>query len=344
MIYRHILGYGLRNEKNHRKGKEDLVFQSVHPEVEDYDSDMISRRTFVLAAGALAATAALADDGQAGSSARPTMLTRLIHSSGQAIPSVGMGTWQTFDESPADQEAIKRLGDVLRAFHDAGGRVIDSSPMYGRSEEVVGQVSESLGVNADLFVATKVWTRGRQQGIDQMRDSLRKLRREKIELMQIHNLVDWQTHLATLREWKAAGTFRHIGITHYQHGAFDDLEKIIKAEKIDFVQLPYSVDVRAAEARLIPAAHDHNVAILVMRPFGGGNLFTKVRGQPVPDHVKPYASTWAQAFLKFLLANESITCVLPATSKPTHMADNVQAGFGRLPDEAERKKLIEAIA
>lgn len=302
-----------------------------------------TRRQFmswVAAAGVCTVAPSLA---QTPSTTRPAMLTRKIPSTGDSIPVIGMGTWQTFDEDPADADAMKRLGDVLRTFHDAGGRVVDSSPMYGRSESVTGKVSTDLNINDDLFVATKVWTRGEQAGVDQMRDSMQKLNRKKLELMQIHNLVDWQTHLKTLRAWKGEGTFRYIGITHYLQNAFDDLEAIIRNEKIDFVQLPYSVDATAAQKRLIPAARDNGVAILVMRPFGGGGLFEKVRGKELPDHAKAYAGSWAQAFLKFILADESITVAIPATSKPHHMADNVQAGFGRLPDAAERQLLIDLV-
>jgi diketogulonate reductase-like aldo/keto reductase len=271
------------------------------------------------------------------------MLTRKIPSSGEAIPVIGMGTWETFDENPTDADAMKRLAEVLRTFYDAGGRVIDSSPMYGRSESVTGKISTDLKINGQLFIATKVWTRGQKAGVEQMQSSMQKLGREKLELMQIHNLIDWETHLKTLQAWKAEGTFRHIGITDYRRTAFDDLETIIKQHKIDFVQLPYSVDATDAEKRLIPAARDRGVAVLVMRPFGGGGLFEKVRGQELPEHAKAYAGSWAQAFLKFVLANESITAALPATSKPHHMADNVQAGTGRLPDERERKRLVDAI-
>lgn len=270
---------------------------------------------------------------------QPTMLTRPISSTGEQIPVVGMGTWQTFDASTDDDEAMQRLGEVLRTFHAAGGRVVDSSPMYGRSEAVVGHLSARLKINADLFIATKVWTRGRRSGEEQMRSSLQKLGRQRIELMQIHNLLDWQAHLPTLRAWKEAGTFRYIGITHYQTSAFDEMERLIRTEKLDFVQLPYSVNDRAAEKRLIPAARDHGTAVITMEPFDSGRLFQLVRDKPLPDFVRPWAGSWAQAFLKWLIGNEAITCVIPATSKPHHMADNVGAGFGRLPTAEERERL-----
>jgi diketogulonate reductase-like aldo/keto reductase len=267
------------------------------------------------------------------------MLTRPIPSTGQQVPVVGMGTWQTFDPEKKDPDTVEDLRQVLKTFHAAGGRVIDSSPMYGKAEEVVGELSQELGINAELFLATKVWTRGERAGIEQMNDSLGKLRRDTLELMQVHNLLDWQTHLKTLRAWKEQGKIRYIGVTHYQRSAFDDLERIMKAEKVDFVQLPYSVDHRDAEQRLLPTAKDTGTAVITLSPFGGGGLFGKVRGKELPDHVKGYANSWAQAFLKFLLADERVTCVIPATSKPRHMADNVQAGVGRLPTPDEREQL-----
>jgi diketogulonate reductase-like aldo/keto reductase len=233
---------------------------------------------------------------------------------------------------------------VLRLFYDAGGRVIDSSPMYGSSEEVTGMLTEKLGLNRDLFFATKVWTTGKEPGIKQMEASLAKLRRQKLELMQVHNLVDWKEQLATLRDWKQEGRFKYIGVTHHSLGKFDDLEQIVRNEKIDFVQLPYSITVRGAESRLLPAAKDSGVAVLVMRPLEGGNLFGKIKGKPLPDPVKAYAGSWAEAFLKFVVSNDAVTCAIPATNKPEHMKDNVSAGRGRLPDRAEREALAKIVA
>ena len=271
------------------------------------------------------------------------MLTRTIPGSGEAIPAVGMGTWQTFDVDPADEKALAPLAEVLQIFYASSGRVIDSSPMYGRAEEVTGLLSERLKINDKLCLATKVWTGGEEAGIAQMKRSLDRLKRDKLELMQIHNLTDWETQLKTLRAWKERGTFRYIGITHYAPGRFDDMERILRDEKLDFVQLPYSIAVRAAERSLLPAARDTGTAVLVMRPFEGGNLFASTRGKPLPEFVTPWASSWAQAFLKFILAHEAVTCVIPATSKPQHMRDNIQAGYGRLPSGEERKRLVEAL-
>lgn len=300
---------------------------------------MISRRTFLAAAAATPAAAFAVQS-------RPAeqMIDRPIPKSGERVPVIGLGTWQTFDPPQVDDQSLSPLRDVLHAFHARGGRVVDSSPMYGKSESVLGRLSTEMRVNGDLFIATKVWTRGRDEGERQMRQSMTELRREKVELMQVHNLVDWRTHLVTLRQWKDSGRFRYIGVTHYQPSAFDELERILRAEQVDFVQLPYSIAMRAAEERLLPAARDTGTAVLVNRPFEGGGLFAKVRDKPLPDFARRFASSWAQAFLKYLVAHDAVTCVIPATSNPKHLADDIEAGFGELPDEAERQRLIAAVA
>jgi diketogulonate reductase-like aldo/keto reductase len=215
--------------------------------------------------------------------------------------------------------------------------------MYGKSEQVTGALATKLGVLDQLFVATKVWTSGERDGVRQMERSMQELRRTRVDLMQVHNLVDWRTHVATLRQWKQAGRVRYIGVTHYQPSAFRELEQIIARERLDFVQLPYSVALREAEQRLLPAAAEHGVAVLVNRPFEGGDLFAHVRATPVPEAVKPWAATWAQAFLKFVVAHPAVTCVIPATSNPRHMRDDVEAGSGPLPDAAQRRELLRAL-
>jgi diketogulonate reductase-like aldo/keto reductase len=272
---------------------------------------------------------------------------RKIPRSGEELPVIGLGTWQTFDVGDSAAERAP-LSEVLAAFLNAGGRLIDSSPMYGRAEAVVGDLLAGLGERAAgaraPFLATKVWTTGKARGEEQMRTSMRRMRRTPMDLMQIHNLQDWRTHLATLRDWKAAGTIRYIGVTHYDLGAFDELERIIKKEEIDFVQLPYSIGVRKAEERLLPAAADHKTAVIVMRPFEAGSLFADVRGRPLP----PFAAeigvgSWAQFFLKFILGHPAVTCPIPATSKPQHLIDNLQAGVGPLPDDVMRRKMIAAV-
>src|SRR5262245_46839568 len=218
----------------------------------------------------------------ANAQARPTMLTRPIPSSKEPLPIVGLGTWQTFDVG-ADREALDQRKEVLRILFEAGGRVIDSSPMYGRAEEVVGTLLEEMGARDKAFVATKVWTSGESAGIKQMQASSAKLRTRTIDLMQIHNLVDWRTHLRTLRAWKEKKTFRYIGITHYTDPALDDLAAVIRAERIDFVQFGYSIASRAAEARLLPLCAERGVAVIVNQPFDSGALFGQVRGKALPD-------------------------------------------------------------
>ncbi|MCA9523540.1 MAG: aldo/keto reductase [Myxococcales bacterium] len=269
---------------------------------------------------------------------RTRQLQRTIPKSGQPIPAIGLGSWQTFDVGRSASDRAP-LAAVLKAFVGFGGAVVDSSPMYGRSEAVLGDLSSQLRLNDKLFVATKVFTSGQRRGVAQMRQSLRRLRRTRIELMQIHNLVDWRTQLATLRAWKAAGTFRYIGVTHYTSSAFDQLAGVIAAEELDFVQLPYSIIRREAERKLLPLAQKRRVAVLVNRPFEAGALFARTRGRPIPTFARPFADSWAQLSLSFILAHPAVTCVLPATSKLAHLVDNMGAGLKRLPDAAERRKV-----
>jgi diketogulonate reductase-like aldo/keto reductase len=292
---------------------------------------MLSRRQLLRAAAAAAALPGAA-------MATSRMRTRPIPSSGQELPVVGMGTWRTFDTS--DRVPLR---EVLQALLDAGGSVIDSSPMYGRSEETVGEVVRDLGAGKRVFLASKVWTSGKEAGVEQMKDSIRKLGR--IDLMQIHNLLDWREHLPTLRAWKEAGTIRCWGITHYSVSAFDEIERILQAEKPDFVQLPYSVGVREAEQRLLPACAERGAAVLVMRPFEGGSLFADSRRRQLPQWAAEIDCTsWAQLFLKFILGHPAVTCAIPASSNPLHMADDLRAGSGRLPDERLRRRIAEDLA
>jgi len=316
----------------------------------------MNRRQFLVSACAAAAATAIsgrvmsqqtqpARPAQVASPASSAMLKRPIPSTGELIPCIGMGTWQTFDvRDPEDPARLAPLEEVLKLFFDAGGRVIDSSPMYGSSEDITGLLTEKLGMNRELFFATKVWTTGKDAGAKQMEASLAKLRRQKLELMQVHNLVDWKEQLATLRDWKQQGRFKYIGVTHYSPSKFGELEQIVRNEKIDFVQLPYSITVRTVEERLLPAAKDNGVAVLVMRPLEGGNLFGKVKGKPLPETVKAYADSWAEAFLKFVVSNDAITCAIPATRNPEHMKDNLRAGSGRMPDAKEREGLAKLVA
>ncbi|HEY9228954.1 MAG TPA: aldo/keto reductase [Gemmatimonadaceae bacterium] len=268
------------------------------------------------------------------------MLRRPIPRSSEELPVVGLGTWQTFDPPTASADALARLESTLRVLHLSGGRVVDSSPMYGKSEEIAGRLSRQIGINPELFIATKVWTTGRDAGIRQMETSLRLFGRTQIDLMQIHNLVDWRTHIATLRDWKAGGRIRYIGITHYTPSAYDDVERVMRQEKPDFVQIAYSIGVRDAATRLLPLTADLGIGVLVNRPFEGGGLFAHARTKPLPDFVQPFAQSWAQAFLKFILAEPAVTCVIPGTGNPDHMRDNVAAGSGRLPTRDECRELV----
>lgn len=293
----------------------------------------------------LAAAAALAGACRSRARASKTddLITRPIPSTGEQLPAVGLGSWQTLDIDSADKDELARLTDVMRAFFAAGGTVIDSSPMYGRSEKVIGTILDDIGRKADAFVATKVWTTGRAEGKNEMKASIEKLG-GRVDLMQVHNLVDTDTHLDTLRGWKADGKIRYIGITHYQLSAFDELERLIEKHELDFVQLPYSISVRRAEKRLLPAAADRGTAVLVMRPFEGGDLFRAVRGKDLPEWAADFDCTsWAQFFLKFILGHPAVTCPIPATSKPKHLRDNMKACRGRLPDAATRDKMVELL-
>ncbi|MDO8450232.1 MAG: aldo/keto reductase [Rhodoferax sp.] len=262
------------------------------------------------------------------------MLTRPIPASGEALPVIGLGTWQGFDAAPGSAE-YRRLPAVLQALFDAGGSVIDSSPMYGRAEAVAGELLAAANSRNKAFVATKVWTRGRAEGLRQMNDSLRLLQTEWIELMQIHNLVDWRTQLATLRDWKAAGRIRYLGITHYTPVAYGELEAVMRTERFDFVQVNYSLDERDAGQRILPLAAERGMAVLINRPFGGGGLLQRLRDRPLPPWAGEVGATsWAQLLLKFVLSQPAVTCAIPGTSRPEHMADNARAATGRIPDAA----------
>ncbi|WP_181790915.1 aldo/keto reductase [Myxococcus llanfairpwllgwyngyllgogerychwyrndrobwllllantysiliogogogochensis] len=271
------------------------------------------------------------------------MLTRPIPKSGEALPVIGLGTWQTFDvgTSAAERAPLKQ---VLQRFLDSGARLIDSSPMYGRAERVVGDVLASLADAPKPFLATKVWTTGRDAGLAQLETSVKDMGRGRMDLFQVHNLVDWRTHLPLLREWKAQGRVRYVGITHYARSAFDDLERLLREQTLDFIQLPYSLAERDAEKRLLPAAAEHGVAVLVMQPFATGQLFRQVKGRALPAWAADFdCASWAQFFLKFILGHPAVHCPLPATSNPEHVADNVRAGFGRLPDAKTRERMARVL-
>jgi len=298
------------------------------------------RRRVLKLIGGMAALLAMPEPGPAAAAAPAEMLKRPIPRSGELLPAVGLGTWQTFDVG-ADDQARAELKEVLRQLVALGGSVVDSSPMYGESERVVGDLSAALGIRDRLFLATKVWTSGREAGIRQMEASFRLMRAARIDLMQVHNLLDLGTHLRTLREWKAAGKIRYLGITHYHSGAYAELERLVKTREYDFVQFNYSMDEREAEARLLPLCADSGTAVLVNRPFSQAGLFGKVRGRPLPPWAKDFdCASWAQFFLKYILAHPAVTCVIPGTRRVAHLKDNLQAGAGRLPDAAMRQRMV----
>lgn len=269
------------------------------------------------------------------------MLTRAIPSSDEKLPVIGLGTYNVFDAdlTPANEN---QLADVLSLFVKRGGCVVDSSPMYGKAEQVIGTLANKLGLRDKLFLATKVWTRGKQAGIESMDRSMARLQAKRIDLMQVHNLVDLDTQLATMREWKAQGRFRYIGITHYNASAFGDVENVLRQEKVDFLQINYSIMEREAEQRILPLARDREVAVIINRPFGGGDLFSRVRSQPLPEWAADFdCRSWAQFFLKWIIAHSGVTCVIPATNNPSHLEDNLRAGSGPLPDEKTRNRMIK---
>ena len=270
------------------------------------------------------------------------LLTRPIPSSGEPIPVVGLGTWRTFDvgEAPGERAPLKT---VLQRFVELGGRVIDSSPMYGNAESVAGDLAAELSVTDRLFFATKVWTSGYQAGVQQIEESFRRFRTKRVDLLQIHNLLDWRTHLKTLRDFKQTGRIRYIGATHYTASAYDELERVLRSEALDFVQVNYSVGEREAERRILPLAAERGIAVLVNRPFAEGGLFQRVRGRPLPAWAGEIGcESWAQLLLKFVLGNPAATCVIPATSRPEHLVDNMKAGVGALPDQKMREQIAVA--
>ena len=281
---------------------------------------MDARRRAILAAGlALAANPALPQ-------------TRMN------LPKIGLGTWQTFDVG-ADAAARAPLREVLKLLN---GNMVDSSPMYGSSETVAGDLIAELGLRPKLFLATKVWTQGRDEGIRQMETSFQRLRVERMDLMQVHNLVDVGTHSVTLRDWKAKGRIKHIGITHYSASAYAAIERELNANPWDFLQINYSLGERDAEKRILPLAREKKVAVIINRPFQEGVLFQRTKNRPLPPWAKEYdINSWAQYFLKWIVSHPAVTCTIPGTGRPEHMKDNQIAGHGRVPDAKGRQRLAE---
>jgi diketogulonate reductase-like aldo/keto reductase len=266
------------------------------------------------------------------------MIQRIIPSTGEKLPIIGLGTWQTFDTSDKNEQV--RLTAVLNEMQKSGAKLIDSSPMYGKSEKVIGDLTLRIDKSNDFFYATKVWTTGLESGIEQMEKSMQLMKRQSIDLMQIHNLKDWKTHLKTLRKWKEIGKIKYIGITHYTDSMHGDLEKIIKSEKIDFVQFNYSIESRNAEKSLFAAVEDKGVATIINRPFGEGHLFKKVRGKTLPEWaIENGIDNWSSFFLKYIISNSAVTCVIPATSNPLHARDNFDAGNSII-DKNIKEKMV----
>lgn len=254
------------------------------------------------------------------------MLTRLIPRTSEATPVIGCGTYRAFDTS-----ATRRLGQVLTNLFAAGGRVVDCSPMYGKAEATAGALLASTPATAHAFIATKVWTKGKDEGARQMERSLLHFRTQCIDLMQVHNLVDVGAHITTLLDWKERGRIRYIGVTHYSNAAHDAIEQAMRSLPLDFVQINYSLDNRAAEQRVLPLARDLGLGVIINYPFGGGGLIRALSGQPLPDFAATLGfRSWAQILLGFIVANDAVTCVIPGTGNPAHMADNVAGGADNL--------------
>jgi diketogulonate reductase-like aldo/keto reductase len=290
----------------------------------------------------LGALAGLAVMGRA--AGKEALRARPIPSSSERLPVIGIGTWQTFDVG-GDAAARAPLKEVLRLFFEGGGRVVDSSPMYGSSESVAGDACAELGICEPLFMASKVWTRGREAGIREMQRSIERMRAGRMDLMQVHNLLDVETHTKTLREWKAAKRVRYLGITHYTSSAYAEVERWLKTKQYDFLQINYSIAEPESEQRLLPLARELGVAVIANRPFAEGAMFRHVRGKPLPPWAAELGiASWAQFFLKWIVSHPAVTCVIPGTGKPEHMRDNLAAGTGALPDEAQRARMAQYFA
>ncbi len=268
------------------------------------------------------------------------IIRKPIPSSGELLPVIGMGTSRTFDVD-ASPQALEQLGEVMAAFFSGGGSVIDSSPMYGKAEARVGDVLRKLSPRPPVFAATKVWTEGIESGIAQMEASARHMAVERLDLIAVHNLMDWKQHLVTLKEWKEQGKVRYLGITT-SHGRYHhELLKIMRSEPLDFVQFSYNIADRAAEEELLPLARERGIATMINRPYQRGQLFSATGGKPLPAIAGELGcESWGQFFLKFIISHPAVTCVIPATSKAHHMADNMGANMGVLPDEKQRAAML----
>jgi diketogulonate reductase-like aldo/keto reductase len=291
--------------------------------------------------GLAGATVLAAGSAFAQSGAR--MHQRKIPSSGEMLPVIGCGTYVGFDQAPGSA-GYALLPGVVEALLDGGGKVLDSSPMYGRAEATTGELLAANGRRGEAFLATKVWTRGKAEGVRQMEASLRLLGTDHVELMQIHNLLDWRTHLPTLRRWKDDGRIRYLGITHYTASAYAEVESVLKGERLDFLQINYALDDRDAERRVLPLAAERGVAVLVNMPFGGGGLLRGVLAKPLPSWAAEIGcASWAQVLLKFVLSHPAVTCAIPGTRRREHMEDNLRAGVGSVPPRDFWRDKVDAI-
>lgn len=300
----------------------------------------MNRRDAIL--GGLTMAAAVTASGSAGAAASGALISRRIPSSGEEIPALGLGTSGPFEVGTSDS-ARAPLKAVLEAFFAGGGKLVDTSPMYSTAEGVLGELM-TPAMRERAFIATKVWTHGQREGVQQMTKSGELMKRPKLDLIQVHNLQDLDTQLKTLRAWKAEGRVRYIGITHYTVGSQSDLAKVIEREKLDFVQLNYSATTRDAEKRLLPLAADKGVAVLVNRPYEDGSMFNAVRGKPVPSWAADIdATSWGQIFLKYVLAHPAVTAAIPATGKVHHLEDNLAGARGRLPDAKIKAEIVRVL-
>jgi diketogulonate reductase-like aldo/keto reductase len=296
-----------------------------------------TRREAMLAAGALGLFP------RYGLTAERKMTSRPIPSTGEELPAIGLGTYSVFDVSSTAEE-ITMPQEIVDLLLGEGGSVIDTSPMYNRSEKVIGNVVDAGSPREAMFIATKVWTNGRDAGIEQMNRSAQLMNTDVIDLMQVHNLRDTDVHMKTIRDWQQNGRIRYNGLTHYTKSAFNRLESAMKQHKPDFIQINYSLGEPEADERILPLAHDMGIAVLINRPYQSGRLFRAVSGESLPEWATEFAASWGQFFLKFIISLPAVTCVIPATSKPHHMRDNLEAGFGPLPDDAMRQRMIAYMA
>ncbi len=297
---------------------------------------MLSRRDFI----ALSSLSLLPSMSTA-SIMNQSMLKRVIPSSGEEMPVIGLGTSRVFDIEPTKNELNIRK-EILDIFYKNGGRLIDTSPMYGMSEEIIGITAKKYIEKNRFFLATKVWTEGRENGMRQIEESFQKMRANKISLIQVHNLLDWKTQIKTLRSLKDEGRIDYIGITHYKSSAFDEMIKIMKAEKIDFAQFNYSLGEREAEKNILPFCKDNGIATLINRPFMRGRLFREAQEKKLPSWVSDYdIDSWGQFFLKYIISHDAVTNIIPATSKSKNMLDNTRAGMGKMLDAGAKRRMLE---